>query len=351
MLILIILLYRMKINFNSFNDDYLSKEATLPIKGLFVLLVFLRHFKNYINPSNNLLDNLFYSIDGKLGQLIVVMFLFYSGFGIAKQIQIKNKDGEYIRHFIKRRLFPVWTRFAICVAFFLITDILIGTVSNYSLLQILLSFTGWTSIGNSNWFMCITFILYLIVYLSYRLFSFENKRNNLIVLSILCVILLVIMYFVKDESWWDTLLCFPLGMWYAYFQNKIDIRLHNIKTYLFSLSVLLLSSFGLLLFSVKIDSTGISFIPVSLMFALITVLLTMKIRIKNKILDFFGKHVFSIYILQRIPMIIFKDFIDNRYLFLIVSFIITVVIAVGFDYLCDKFRCMINKKGKSLENS
>ena len=63
----------------------------------------------------------------------------------------------------------------------------------------------------------------------------------------------------------------------------------------------------------------------------VIVTVTMRVDISNKILEFFGKYLFEIYILMRIPMIILLKFnITNTYLFVIISFIITLLIAVLF---------------------
>ena len=39
----------MKVNITGFDEKYLSKDTTLSIKGLFVILVFLSHIKNYVD--------------------------------------------------------------------------------------------------------------------------------------------------------------------------------------------------------------------------------------------------------------------------------------------------------------
>lgn len=53
--------------------------------------------------------------------------------------------------------------------------------------------------------------------------------------------------------------------------------------------------------------------------------------------------VFSIYILQRVPMLVLKDVIQNRYLFFAVCFVLTIALATGFDYLFGKGRALIRK--------
>lgn len=86
-IILLISLIGIKVNLAGFNDEYASKNSTLCVKGLFVLFVFCRHFKQYAIFDDSLLDQLFIKADYLLWQLIVVMFLFYSGYGIITQIK------------------------------------------------------------------------------------------------------------------------------------------------------------------------------------------------------------------------------------------------------------------------
>lgn len=73
-------------------------------------------------------------------------------------------------------------------------------------------------------------------------------------------------------------------------------------------------------------------------FAGLLVLLTMKIKPGNSVLTFLGNHVFSIYILQRIPMMVLSrlGFAAKPLQFLALSFACTVVIALLFDKITGK---------------
>ena len=73
------------------NTTYLSKEQTNAIKGIFILLVIFRHFKQYVG-NLSILDKTLVLWDDYLDQLIVVMFLFYSGYGVFLSIKNKGKD-------------------------------------------------------------------------------------------------------------------------------------------------------------------------------------------------------------------------------------------------------------------
>ena len=64
--------------------DYLEKRKTQSISGVFVLLIFLRHFCQYIKIDKA--DYLFYVFDHFINQWIVIPFLFYSGYGVMQSI-------------------------------------------------------------------------------------------------------------------------------------------------------------------------------------------------------------------------------------------------------------------------
>ena len=70
-----------------FNNDYMSKDNTNTIKGIFVILVFFSHSSQYIGVNNltGTFDAPYVTMQNFLGQMIVSAFLFYSGFGIYHQ--------------------------------------------------------------------------------------------------------------------------------------------------------------------------------------------------------------------------------------------------------------------------
>lgn len=340
---LIAVLALIGIRFSHFNGDYLSRESTMSVKGIFVLIVFISHFKNYVTLGEAWYDHSAALLCKFIGQLMVVMFFFYSGYGILKQIQ-KSRDGTYMRSFLSHRFFPVWLQFALCLLVFVIVDLAMGRFSGYTPLEIGLSFTGWTSIGNSNWFMFITFALYLLVYVSFRLFRFKDVRWNVAIMTALCLVLIAVLFFVKERHWYDTLICFPLGMWYAVYQEKIDATLRKPARY-WPVTLALTAVFLALWFTdLRIRPLGIGYLVIPPFFALVLTAWTMKIKIGNRVLGFFGKHVFSIYILQRVPMMILSEKIPNIYLYFAVCFVLTVALATGFDALFGQVKARLLKK-------
>ena len=145
-----------------------------------------------------------------------------------------------------------------------------------------------------------------------------------------------------QESWWyDTIFCYPFGIFYSYFKQKIEKNLlkTNLRYYIFSIITIFL--FVLLY---QINQIYI-YEVVGILFCLLIILFSLKININNKILIWFGNNVFSVYILQRIPMIVLsKYFTLPKYTFIIVSFIATIIISIMFDKLLFQIDNRIFKK-------
>lgn len=316
-------------------EDYMSPQKTGAIKGIFVIIVLFSHVRQYVTLGTNPFHEPFNDFMLFLGQLMVVMFLFYSGYGVT--LGLAKKEG-YVKTLLSKRALKVLLHYDIAILIFYFVGLALG--KNYSLKKLLLSFIGLDAVGNSVWFIFVILILYVITWAAFR---FIKKRVVLgtaitTVLSLVCV---AVLYLLKGkEYWWyDTLLCYPLGMWYAIAKPHIDKFLLRDSGKWFTATAITLSLFLLLndLFPIYHKSRKI-FIPMALLFALLIVLVSMRVSVNNGVLRWFGKRVFGIYILQRIPMIILQHFglNDSPFLFAAVSFAITIVLAEIFERCTDR---------------
>lgn len=328
--------------FNTFFKDYSSPAQTTAINGIFVLLVFLSHAAQYVKLSGAM-DKPYDLFKTFLGQLVVVTFLFFSGYGMMESIS--KKGAAYVKNIPSGRLFKVWYHFAIAILFYVILNLSLGR--SYDIKTTLLAFTGWSSISNSNWYIFVTFVLYGIVYASFIVF---RKSNALAVaaVTVLTVAFAVFEYKIGlPTRFYNTIICFPAGMLFSLFKPYFDkFVLKRDFNWLVSF-VILLAAFGVTAYynnkSVLIYSAE------GVIFVLLIMLLTMKIKIQNGIVNWFGKHVFSIYILQRIPMEILEHFgiAEYKYLFVAISFAATVAFAAIFDKCTEKSDALIYRKKKS----
>ncbi len=213
---------------------YMSKDATNAIKGVFIMMVFLRHANQYVNNSGydyaSIWDKMFVVTDNMLGQLIVVMFLFFSGYGVMSAIQ--KKGTTYINSIPKHRVLNTLVNFDVAVFFFFLLALFTGR--SFTWIQVLLSFLGWEGLGNSNWYIFVILVCYLSTWLSF-VSCLKRKKMELccvVVNSLILVFVVVLLYEAGKQQWWyDTILCYPLGMFYALKKELIERLVCNRKFY------------------------------------------------------------------------------------------------------------------------
>ena len=223
--------------------------------------------------------------------------------------------------------------------------------NTYNLNTILWSLIGWKNVGNSSWYIFVILALYIIYFISFLPLKFKNSIKMCWCCTIVFTILVIgftFFHMVIERPYYsyNTLILFPFGCWYSLLKNHINkIVMKNDFTYLFFLSFV----FILYIFSYRYRwKGGIEVYSIwAIAFTLLVLFFTMKIRIGNSILEWFGNHVFSIYILQRIPMALLQriDIVASRkYMYLISVIIITCLMAITFEYTTDKIKSFIVKK-------
>ena len=335
-IIFIMLLLNVDFYGKRFNRNYLSKDNTTTINGFFIIMVFFSHFQQYILVMSSY-DLYFYKIIGYIGQLMVTTFFFFSGYGIYESV--KKKGENYIKNFFNNRFVPTYINWSIILIVYVVLNIIMGggkTTLSYT--KIILSFIGWDSIGNSNWYMFDIFILYLFFIIVFN--AFKKNSIRIISFTLLTIIFILLLSVFKDSYWYNTLLCFPFGIIYSYFKEKLDGMINNNRNYLIALLIILLLFVASYLF-IRVFNNDILYNIVACSFVLLIVMVLMKFKLKSCILHWFGKNLFWIYIIQRIPMIVFNNKINNNYLYFMICFISTIIMVLFINYINKKI-----KKGK-----
>lgn len=339
-LYVIVCLWGLKANLTGkITDEYLAFDNTQSIKGIFILLVFFSHFNSYVTFDNSW-DSIYVGVVSFFGQTMVTLFLFYSGYGIMESI--KKKNSVYINQMPYKRILTTLIRFDIAVILFVVLGLALRT--EVTLPQVFLSLIGWESVGNSNWYIFVVLLLYLMTYTSFKLIHTEKYIIPVIVCgAMVCAFIIGFWYFdIKPTYWYDTALCYILGMLYSLAKEMI----HKIVNLHWSIwwggMIVVLVIFVLL----KVFSAGvISNLILNGIFAIAVVWLTMRIQPKNKILIFCGKQLFEIYMLQRIPMIIFERLKVDEYnilLCFVLCFATTLIMIDPFKYISEN-NCLARK--------
>ncbi|WP_216426546.1 hypothetical protein [Arcanobacterium phocae] len=84
----------------------------------------------------------------------------------------------------------------------------------------------------------------------------------------------------------------------------------------------------------------------ALWYCAIAVLVTMVIHLDSPVLAWCGRNLFWIYVLQRLPMMVltYAGWAEYRYVFVVVSLVVTVILAFLISRIVDPFhRKMITK--------
>ncbi|MCM1286163.1 MAG: acyltransferase family protein [Acetobacter sp.] len=326
-------------------DDYLSVSKTNSIKGIFILLVIYSHAIGYVTLNEGILNRLYdifmYQF---MGQGVVSMFLLYSGY--AMMLCGMKKGSSYYKSIPTKRVLKVLFNFDVAIMLFLIVQTAFG--NTYTFTRILTTLVGWTAIGNSNWYIFAILILYIITYIAFMIGK-NNEKAVLAVAFSLTIVYMIVMYFVQATRYYDTAILYPLGMLLYVYKDKLENLFKSKKwTYYVTFAVCLV----LFLLSYILKAYLSYGIIKNALFGILVLLLTMKVQVHNNILEFCGKHLFSIFILQRIPMIILKNvgLNENIPLFMILATVLTFVIAIPFDMVVGKLDNLIfSRKSKTVK--
>lgn len=339
LLFAVLCLYKIKLkpDESGFMADYMSVEKTTAIKGIFIIIVFFSHFKSYIDLNSAWSgDVTFYKYFSLIGQRMVTLFLFYSGYGVMESIS--KKGLPYVNSIPKRRLLHVLVEFDIAVIIFAVMRMALGNPFNngkvFDIKQFVLSLIGWDSVGNSNWYIFSILVAYAVTFIAFEIFRGKKYLSVTGVTVLLAAFVIVLRVFnLKQSYWYDTIMIYALGMWYSRLRPYVEkiVMKNQVWIPLFVFSVLVC------LYSFKFAKQNFVLYELSMALFVWTVLLfTMKVSICNKPLVWLGKNLFPLYIFQRLPMIILDHFglsDFNIYLYFAVCFAVT----LGIAWLFSKF--------------
>ena len=284
-----------------------------------------------------------------LNQMVVATFLFYSGYGMMESF--KRKGTHYLKK-IPTKFITLLLKFDFAVCLFWILGKMLGLQHDYGFKSVMYSFIAWRNLGNSNWYIFVILIEYVLLWMSFQGIRYKDERIMYCLSSVLFfffTIGLVVFLMKKGVGmyWYDTAILLPAGIWYSLGKEKIE-KLAMKNDHLFLLwCVLSCGAYIVLYFHrFKYGVEGYSLWAIS--FIVLVLLTTMKVKIGNPLLEWFGKHIFSIYILQRIPMMTLDHFgciESHRYISLILVIVTTALLAVAFDYVTDKAAGCVSRNG------
>ena len=350
-----------------FNEEWNSFSETKAIQGLMALCIVCHHTaqQTCVNwlPSGNIVNGL--NVFSDTGFLFVGVFFFWSGYGLFKSFKSKQK---YLSGFISKRVVPVLVPYVIVCFLFTLERIFVFK-EKMPLWFKITNFTGITIGYYFGWYIQAIVVFYLVFYFAfkYSLYFFDA-----ILYVFVCVLLWVVAgliidhndYFMRGQWWYNSTMLFPFGVLFAKNESKIIEFLKKRFIILVPSSIILffLSFFfsrfmesiggyyGEMMgfpFSKKILYRVLTLTPqllAAVMFTLILLLICMKAKFHNKVLDFLGSHTLEIYLTHAFFLEFFaisynykRDsiFYARPWLLLLVTFILTIPTAVLLKKACN----------------
>ena len=318
------------------NKDYLSVQQTNAIKGIFIWLVFMGHIMPYITkviPFELFVDKAATGIVSILQQLVVVPFMFYSGYGVMNSI--KNKGVQYVDSIPRKRLLNTMLNVGVAVLFYVLLNLILNIPMDFK--HILFSFVCWESVGNDSWYIFTICFCYITSFITYKLFGY-SKRSLIANFAVLFVFAIVISRF-KGSWWYDTCFAYCAGCLYCFYKDRVEKVINsNYLFYSVFWGGIWVASYIVML-KVQIAKSLVFMNICSICFSMFMVILTMRFQLKSKVLEWSGKSLFPLYIYQRIPMIILSV-IDGGYLVSNFKYLYVIMSALVLLILTNLYKCI-----------
>lgn len=207
---------------------------------------------------------------------------------------LRKIGGGYVSNMPRRRILSTWINYAIGVLIFLLLTPITGKEIDWD--HVLLYFVGLRKVGNPTWYIMVILLCYVVTWISALLI--KKSRPAVVLLHTIMIMLAgFVLFLFFDEYWYDTIFCYALGFAYSQYKNELE-KLIN-KNYIGSLIVTVVL-FGAGFYLVNRSSTImlLSFNYWAITFAMLFVILGMKIKVGNKVINWFGQHLFPIYMYQ-----------------------------------------------------
>lgn len=337
-IVLLVLFFVWKIKFVSINDEYLSYKSSMAMRGFFMMLVMCHHLAQYTSGG------MFFGHFVRIGFLTVSIFFFFSGYGLQKR---HMSDDDYKKTFLKKRIPAIVIPYLIMTLVVWIVRAIGGKV--FSLADIVVLFFKGEAIVPFSWYFTNILVFYLAFYLIMKLFG--NKHHFMIVGAFACYLIWILICKKAgyDVWWYCSSHLFVVGMVWAKYEKTI---LEFIKKHYFSSLGILIGAFFVCIvlyllmsrYNQFIDAVAVTKINIAVLFVLAVLLFSLKVKIGNPILDFFGKISFELYLSHGMFIWLFNRVIDNDVLKSVFIILSSVLFAVVLHKALKVIMIQYNKK-------
>lgn len=252
-------------------------------------------------------------------------------------ISKSKRGGRYLKKLLFSRIFKVYITYLFC----LIVVKSFESISTHSFIFDPLELLIWQN--DYYWFVFIILFEYILFLLLFVIV--KNKKTAFCILSCLQIALVILLYKTnKPGFWYDTLIAFPFGVFWALYRNKIDTFFtikQNSLLVLISTAAIIISSFALIN-TFPMPIYFYVFTRWVLCISFITFILSFCVLFKtaNKLLICLSSYSFYSYILQSVSFFLFATTAEvasfNTVLFFISCLTFTIALCFAIKFIIDK---------------
>lgn len=347
---------------NSFIESPFSLNITKGIAGYFAFCALIHQLVNVVCLLPTYQNELI--VLEHMGVLLVGFFFLFSGYGLIVSYEEKE---NYLKTFIVRRVCTVLIPFFICNYAYMTTTLLMG--NQFTIKQLIQAFFGIILLNNHMWFAVEILLLYLAFFVIFR---YVNKEKYKYIFMGLVVIALIVFSFLlghdidnviqmnwfHGEWWYNTTLLFFLGMLLA--KNRISLIGFAQKHYK-TLIVIFLTVFIVLWnateymleyhgywtetpfdqgYGDKLITLSVQ-LPMVICFEILLLLIMLKVRIHNKLLQLLGKISLEVILLENVFLLCLEDYTTKN---LLLYTLFTITGTVMFAILINKIKLIVLEK-------
>lgn len=292
------ILWKMRYCKTGFREDYLSISGTKALRGIMAVFILFHHLSQRLQGLR-----LLFFFD-HVAILCVAAFFFLSGYGLQKSYQ--EKPG-YSGRILRSRIPAVAIPYLLLMGIYWLYSALSG--NPYSIGEVLLSLINGFPIVDYSWYLLAILLMYVLFYISTRLFPPESKGLLFFHVAFALVWVPFCRSIGYEFYWYYSIIAFSAGIFWAMEEKKL---LPPMQKHYFPLLIGSLLVFGGCLIAAIKTTVGIEvvvpfFWGTCCGFLAFLLLVLMKFSFGNRILLFLGELSFEIYGLQGLFIRLFRN--------------------------------------------
>lgn len=266
-----------------YKGQFLGYGYAYFLRGICMIAIVFTHTAN---EFREILEELHITSVWLCGKYATGVFLFLSGYGITFSLRRNKVDARYVCRHMRNLLLP----YLMFWLFYMVTGVLSGYIPTEE--NVLADILMMKMPNIDTWFFRTILGLYLLYFTIWKL---TDRHPGLYISIVIIIYVAVLAIMGADSYWWNTLLCFPVGILFA---NQ-PILCRRIPVFMLMILISLAFVFQKCMPLVFVCETGT---PI-LCCLICAYLSTMARPLPNvPVVSFIGKNSLYMYLMEAIPI-------------------------------------------------